>query len=587
MGRGFETVERYRAPAPGRARRWFTWRAVLLGVALLGLAVVLHKASRMSPPLPGSRAWPQVGLAGLGCLAAALFVGRQARTGSAGTVTRWARRSRRNSGVASFWVLLLRGSRWAMLRRAHVWRPSLAEVPWWRRWRVPVTEYAVPMARVGGLTVYSPVEDVTLRVGGPRTGKSGEMADHIADAPGAVIATSTRLDLLQTVGPIRATRGPVWVFNPSGLGGIASTVRFNPLTGCTTPKTAYERAEDMLGGSGGGDSAERDYWTAQARRILSGLLHAAALGGASMHDVLGWVAAPDTAKATVLAYLRRSPVTAYLADVSQFLSTNDKTRTSITSTIMPALSWLMVETAADSAVGPDAGPNAEPFDVARLLAESGTVFLLGGDDGQTAPLVGALTGHIAREARRLAGLAPSGRLDPPLSMVLDEIAIICPVPLDQWTADMGGRGVCIHLAAQSRAQLRQRWGHEGAAAILNNAATVLVYGGTRDPDDLAAWSTLAGDRVDDDLGRVPVLSPAQIAQLPERRVLIIRRATPAAVGTVRMAWKRRDVRRAQRGMAAYERDRAAAGHPGRWHEPHQPAASATAASATEEVPTNV
>ena len=57
---------------------------------------------------------------------------------------------------------------------------------------------------------------------------------------------------------------------------------------------------------------------------------------------------------------------------------------------------------------------------------------------------------------------------------------------------------------------------------------------------------MAGERVDDGLGLVPVLSPAQIAQLPERRVLIIRRATPVAVGTVRMAWRRRDVRTAQR-----------------------------------------
>jgi type IV secretory pathway TraG/TraD family ATPase VirD4 len=47
---------------------------------------------------------------------------------------------------------------------------------------------------------------------------------------------------------------------------------------------------------------------------------------------------------------------------------------------------------------------------------------------------------------------------------------------------------------QSRAQLRQRWGPEGAAAFLNNAATVLVFGGTRDPDDLAARSTLSGER---------------------------------------------------------------------------------------------
>jgi hypothetical protein len=141
---------------------------------------------------------------------------------------------------------------------------------------------------------------------------------------------------------------------------------------------------------------------------------------------------------------------------------------------------------------------------------------------------------------------PGGRLDPPLTLALDEAALICPVPLDNWTADMGGRGVTIHIAVQSRAQLEQRWGRPGAAAILNNSATVLVFGGTRDPDDLAAWSTLSGERIEEDLGKVPVLSPAQIAQLPERRVLIIRRGTPAAVGTVRMAWTRRDVRAAQR-----------------------------------------
>ena len=46
--------------------------------------------------------------------------------------------------------------------------------------------------------------------------------------------------------------------------------------------------------------------------------------------------------------------------------------------------------------------------------------------------------------------------------------------------------------------------------------------------------------------RVPVLSPAQIAQLPARRVVIIRRGMPPAVGRVQMAWRRRDVRRVRR-----------------------------------------
>jgi type IV secretion system protein VirD4 len=139
--------------------------------------------------------------------------------------------------------------------------------------------------------------------------------------------------------------------------------------------------------------------------------------------------------------------------------------------------------------------------------------------------------------------------------------LICPVPLDNWTADMGGRGVTIHIAVQSRAQLRQRWGDTGAAAIVNNAATLLIYGGGRDAEDLHAYSTLTGERdeavatydPDGNLTgtshrRVPTLSPAQISQLPFRRVVIIRRGMAPAVGTVHMAWKRRAVRRVVRAQ---------------------------------------
>ena len=50
------------------------------------------------------------------------------------------------------------------------------------------------------------------------------------------------------------------------------------------------------------------------------------------------------------------------------------------------------------------------------------MFLLGAEETQAAPLVCALTGHIAREARRLAALQPGGRLDPPLTLVLAEAA---------------------------------------------------------------------------------------------------------------------------------------------------------------------
>ena len=197
----------------------------------------------------------------------------------------------------------------------------------------------------------------------------------------------------------------------------------------------------------------------------------------------------------------------------------------------------------------------------ELLRTRTTVFLLGAEETQAAPLVCALTGHIAREARRLAALETGGRLDPPLTLVLDEAALISPVPLDSWTADMGGRGVTILAAFQSRAQMLARWGEHAAATILNNTGAVVVFGGTRDRDDLQFWSTLTGERderitttdlhgrvASRTVRRVPVLAPAQIANLPTGKVLLIRRGLAPVVGRVRPAWRRRDVRAHQRAV---------------------------------------
>jgi len=114
--------------------------------------------------------------------------------------------------------------------------------------------------------------------------------------------------------------------------------------------------------------------------------------------------------------------------------------------------------------------------------------------------------------------------------------------------------------------LRQRWGDTGAAAILNNAGTLLVFGGTRDGEDLTLFSQLVGERhekthVHDSHGRlvstatqrVAVLPPAQIAQLGSGQVIIIRRGMAAALGRADAVWKRRDVRAVDRQDRRYAR----------------------------------
>jgi len=116
------------------------------------------------------------------------------------------------------------------------------------------------------------------------------------------------------------------------------------------------------------------------------------------------------------------------------------------------LAWLTSPPAVAATTG------GHPFDVAELLATRGTVYLLGRHAAHTAPLLGALTGYIARESRRLAAHQPGGRLDPPLTLALDEAARIAPVPLPDWTGDAGGSGISIVAAFQSRADVIDRWG---------------------------------------------------------------------------------------------------------------------------------
>lgn len=471
-------------------------------------------------------------------------------THTAATVTRWGARSRRKHGVASTLDIARHASWVAMRRKATTVRPSLAERSRRARLRVPTHQVAVPLCRTGLLRVWVSVEDVVLTFGRPRIGKTGWLMGRVIDAPGAVLVTSTRTDIYDTTAALRAQLDrPVFVFNPTGLGGIPSTVGFDPLCGCADPATAAERAADLLAGGSHRGQGDREFWEGQARRVLTALLHAAALGKLSMHAVAGWVANPDAAQRPVLGLLRRSSsAAAYVPDAEQFLTTNDKTRSSITSTIMPCLGWLANPTATAATTG-------AVFDVAALLRARGTVYLLGAQESQVAPLVAAFTGHVAREARRIAALAPAGRLDPPLALVLDEAALICPVPLDSWTSDMGGRGVHIIAAFQSRAQLISRWGEAAARVILNNAGAVMLFGYGADTDDLTHWSRLAGERDEvitthDPAGRVvsrsthkvPVIAPTQLTNLPPGRVVVFRRGMPVVTGRAAMAWKRRDVR---------------------------------------------
>lgn len=477
--------------------------------------------------------------------------------GSNAVIGRWDRRTRRHAGTASRWDLLRTSSTWAMRRQASVLRPSLKGVSWWERRRIPVISYATPLCKVGWQQVWTSCEQSTLRIGIPGTGKTAELACPVIDAPGGVLVTSTATDLYDLTAPLRAQRGPVYMFNPAGIGGqgLRSNLRWSPLSGCTDPAVATRRAADLVGPPS--ESAEGARWEEQGRRVLAVLLHAAALGGHRMADVHAWVSDPTSARSVILQALQGSPRSAeMMRAASAAIDMSARTRDGVMLAIAPALAWV-TQPAAAACGDPD--PGGDQFEVADLTDRYGTLFLLGDDDGTVGPLTGALTAEIVYQARAVAAARPGGRFDLRLTLALDEVALVCPVPLDRWMSELRKRNIVIHAACQGIGQLRERWGNNGASMIINSAAAVMLFGGCKDPDDLALFGTLIGERevpvktcdadgkvISTTTRMVPVISPSMLTALPNHRVLLICRGMPPAIAETPVVWRRKDVRRANR-----------------------------------------
>jgi type IV secretion system protein VirD4 len=461
-----------------------------------------------------------------------LWVRRVRQSGTQRRIGQWNKRTERSGGTATFWDHHRRTSGFAMRRRYRggaVLRPVLRGENWFVRWRVPLWTYSTYIGRSGRRRIWISAEDCLLRVSGTRSGKSTALRHRIRRSPGGVVAASTRVDLMSTL-PQRVLMGPCHVYDPAGLWDGSKLTLWTPLAECNDPAVAMLRATDMIP-TGGGDEAER--WAQQARRVLGVMMHAAALAGQRMEVIIPWLSAdgPDikTAFTEIASGLQASSMAKQMIDaVLQFYSTGDRTRSSIVTSAMPALSWLTVPTAAR--IGNCAID--ESADLMDLIDRQGTLYILGKKDGTTGPLTGALLGEVMRLGEYSAERR-GGRLDPPLLMAIDEAAKTCTGPIHQWSADCGGRGIVLDLCTQSLAAVEETWGKAATRMLLTNCNAVLVGAGCKDPDDLAHWMKLSGERrviqetldvhgqvISRQSRDVPVVTEAQIAQLNKGECIV-------------------------------------------------------------------
>ncbi|MET9676398.1 TraM recognition domain-containing protein [Streptomyces sp. NPDC006482] len=492
---------------------------------------------------------------------------------------------RDNDGFAPSGAIRKHVSRQALLRKKtlRALRPSLADVP---PRQIPTTEVGVRLGRdrKTGIDIWSPIEDSTVLIAPMGAGKTGLLGNFVVDAPGSVVATSTKVDIVKLTVPLRQRAGGrIWIFNPMRLGSgkYPSNLRWDPVIGCKDPKTALRRAKYLLDGSDMTSGLDnRDFWNSQSFKVLKSFLWAADLAGLSLLDVARWSKKPMETPATRIfeEALRENPdivPQGWADDLQQTQASASADSRSKTTTLDNV--FLTLSTTFECLSLPDIAqsvreahnPDVPQFDVEEFI-ESGrdTVYVLGENTGTggIGPLFTTLTGDIYEAARRRAPAQDGERNDPPVSFELDEAALICPVPLEKWTADSRGLGIRVDAAFQSRGQIRERWGRNGAETIWDNC-TAVVLGGLKNDDHLESMSKLTGTkRVKEETGaRSPgpngtttssssfryvkeaTMSPSDIMYLRPGEALIFRRHLGGpVVARYQMVWDRKDLKQMER-----------------------------------------
>ena len=354
----------------------------------------------------------------------------------------------------------------------------------------------------GGI-LHVPAECAALILGPPRVGKTTSVViPTVLSAPGAVLSTSTKPDVLLATARARSRYGTVWAFDPTGraadLPAGVVPLRWSPLDAAGEWGSARRIAAAMVGASPAARGTKHEsHWTSRAAALLGPFLYAAALGGCEMRAVVGWVLSGDKDLGEPGRILKEhaawgnTEAGLALEVLEGVHRAADQERQSIWSATADVIdvytTWDALEAASRSNWSP-----------AQFVRSADTVYIAASAEHQAscAPLVVALV-EAVRDAQyaRHRGCAVKGTLSwPPVTLVLDEVANVAPIAsLPALVSEAGGQGLHVVAAVQDLSQVRGRWGHDVAEGFLSLFGHVLVLGGIRDTKTLEAVSTICGE----------------------------------------------------------------------------------------------
>jgi hypothetical protein len=260
------------------------------------------------------------------------------------------------------------------------------------------------------------------------------------------------------------------------------------LPACTSWRTALATARSLvLVGSGTPTSpSSGNHWTERAQALLAPLLHAAALDGADMRTVLGWVDRHRAIPAQQILSGANAPIA---RDVLDGITTTDERELSgIWSTASGALGGFRSEEALAATTEPN-------FDPLAFASSNDTVYIAAPAHHQAlvTPLVVGFLDDVRRATyqRTADGSGPVGA---PVLLALDELANIAPLPdLPSMISEGGGQGLVTLACFQDLSQARHRWPTlaDGFPSLFG---TTVVLPGIGDIRTLEALSVLSGEQ---------------------------------------------------------------------------------------------
>ncbi|MFH8692138.1 TraM recognition domain-containing protein [Streptomyces anulatus] len=298
-----------------------------------------------------------------------------------------------------------------------------------------------------------------LLVYAPAPARRPTVVRAVHDAEGPVLVVTSDPTVWAETKDARAKLGPVLVYDPGHLCDTPARLHWSPTEGCELPDIAAARAAALLAPvrpQARIDAAVAD----TAQTLLQCWLHAAAVDGRPFRQVLRWASGSGAHEpvrllrthpkaASGLAGLLESALTAYpeRREVAQELTVR----------AFAALSTVHIREACTA-------NRADSLALESFVDEGGTLYLVGEpiEDPRSRPgampLLTALAADVVEHGRRMAARSSDGRLDPPMTLVLDDVAAVAPLPqLPELLTTGQHRGMPALVLLRSREQGRARW----------------------------------------------------------------------------------------------------------------------------------